>query len=304
MMQSLFCTMTQSGLFRAISVLTWLLIAGNTASTFGQNGCVHGLWIWKTSEVLKAPGSAEALRTFCKSNGINEVYISMSSKGSMLEDGTLNNLITLLHRSKIRVEALFGSADGDMPGKPRDKLLDQVREIVRSNQKHPKQKFDGIHLDIEPHQRDENKGADNLTFLPSLIETYSAVRALTDPAKMTLNADIANKFLKGDLSQRKMLLTSVPRVTLMLYELSSPDDGKSPESKVDKVRTFSARYFAMAYSGLNDRRLAAMSIALRTPDYLDALPIMLHALDETHSSNPRYLGWAVHSYNDVLGATR
>ncbi len=117
---------------------------------------------------------------------------------------------------------------------------------------------------------------------------------------MALNADIANKFLKGDISQRKMLLSAVPRVTLMLYELSSPDDGKSFESKVEKVQKFSGRYFEMAYAGLDDPHLARMAIALRTPDYLETLPEMLKTLDETHFTNPRYLGWARHSYNDLF----
>jgi hypothetical protein len=244
------------------------------------------------------------LRDFCKSHDINEVYISMSSQGNMLEDGRLHGLIGLLHQSKIRVEALYGSADADKPGRPREQLLDQVREIVQSNQTHPGQRFDGIHLDIEPHQRAENKGADNLEFLPGLVETYRAVRALVEPAEMTLNADIANKILKGNLAQRKMLLSATPRLTLMLYELNSPDDGKSLELKRDRVGKFSGRYFEMAYAGLDDPSLARMVIALRTPDYLEALPAMLQALDETNGSNRRYLGWAVHSYNDLLKPAR
>jgi hypothetical protein len=54
----------------------------------------------------------------------------------------------------------------------------------------------------------------------------------------------------------------------------------------------------MAYAGLNNSALGKMAIALRTPDYLELLPEMLKTLDATHLSNPRYLGWARHSYND------
>jgi hypothetical protein len=56
----------------------------------------------------------------------------------------------------------------------------------------------------------------------------------------------------------------------------------------------------MAYDGLSDRNLAKMAIALRTPDYGDLLPQMLRALDDANRANPRYLGWARHSYNDVV----
>ena len=41
-----------------------------------------------------------------------------------------------------------------------------------------------------------------------------------------------------------------------------------------------------------------MAIALRTPDYLELLPEMLKKLDDANRSNPHYLGWARHSYND------
>jgi len=109
---------------------------------------------------------------------------------------------------------------------------------------------------------------------------------------MMVNADIANKHLKGDANERKMLLTSVPRVTLMLYELSATDDGKTPAKKAEKLRKFSEKYLEMAYAGLNEPNLAKMAIALRTPDYGELLlPEMLNVLDAAHRRNPHYLGW-------------
>jgi hypothetical protein len=175
---------------------------------------------------------------------------------------------------------------------------------VDYNQKHPSSRFDGIHLDIEPHQRDENKGPDNLKFLPDLVETYRGARMLAEPAGMLVNADIPNKFLKGDARERAMLLTSVPRLTLMMYELSSPNDGKNTTEKMEKVRKFAEKYLAMAYAGLTDENLARLGIALRTPDYGDLLPEMLKTLEASFQSNPHYLGWARHSYNDRLPAAK
>jgi len=117
---------------------------------------------------------------------------------------------------------------------------------------------------------------------------------------MTVNADIQNKLLKGDLDERKMLLSAVPRVTLMMYELSSPGDGESVEQKAEKVQTASQKFLDMAYDGLGDRNLAKMVIAMRTPDYGEMLPQMLKKLDDANRANPHYLGWARHSYNDYL----
>jgi hypothetical protein len=51
---------------------------------------------------------------------------------------------------------------------------------------------------------------------------------------------------------------------------------------------------------LRDPNLAKMVIGLRTPDYGELLPQMLLTLDQANRMNPRYQGWARHSYNDSL----
>ena len=190
---------------------------------------VHGLWVWKSPTVLESPNAAESLIAFCKAQGINEVYVSISERSEASEEPALVHLIEVSHRANIRVEALLSSTEADEAGKHRDTLLRHVQGIIQFNQRHKQARFDGIHLDIEPQQRPENKGPGNLRFLPGLADAYRAVCATAIPAGLTVNADIQNKLLKGDLEQRKMLLSSVPRVTLMMYELSSPTDGETPE---------------------------------------------------------------------------
>jgi hypothetical protein len=283
----LFCALILAGFSLAV-------VAGDAAAQ------VHGMWVWKTQTVLETPDSAKALRDFCKTESINEVYISISERSQAAEESQIGHLIALLHGSDIRVEALLSSAEADEPGKHRETLLRHVEGIVQFNQKHHRDRFDGIHLDVEPQQRPENKGPGNLRFLPGLADAFRAVRAIAEPAGMTVNADIQNKLLKGDLGQRRMLLSAVPRVTLMMYELSSPADGGSVGEKAEKVETASRKYLSMAYDGLGDRDLAKMAIALRTPDYGGLLPQMLKRLDDANHANPHYLGWARHSYNDSV----
>lgn len=287
-----------------VSICYSVLLGALPISAFAAaaSAPVHGVWVWKSPTVLAEPRAAEALEDFCKSQGINEVYVSVSSRSAASEEKQLAHLISLLHRSDIRVEALLSSTDADEPGKHRETLLDHVREIVRFNQEHPTDRFDGIHLDVEPQQRPENKGTGNLGFLPGLADAFQAVRAVAEPAGLSVNADIQNKLLKGDLSQRKMLLSAVPRLTLMMYELSSPGDGESVEQKTEKVEKSSQKFLDMAYKGLGEGNLAKMVIALRTPDYGELLPQMLKKLDEANRTNPHYMGWARHSYNDYSNA--
>ncbi|HXN18628.1 MAG TPA: hypothetical protein VN875_09880 [Candidatus Binatus sp.] len=292
-----------AGYFLLISVT---LLAASAPSAFGQQRGepVHGLWVWKSAQILEGEHSSENLRDFCKSQGINEVYVSVSAQSEASEDTRLAHLIGLLHRANIRVEALLSSADADEPGKHREKLLEHVRGIVQFNQRHPAERFDGIHLDVEPQQRPENKGPGNLKFLPGLVDAFREVRSVAEASHLSVNADIQNKLLKGDLSERRMLLTSLPRLTLMLYELSSPGDGESAEQMAEKVRTASGKFLSMAYQGIDDRNLAKLVMGLRTPDYGELLPAMLQALDDANRTDPHYLGWARHSYNDYLKAGR
>lgn len=285
---------------------TGLLLSASSFPVFAASlaGPVHGLWVWKSPAVLGAPRGAFALRDFCKSENINEIYVSVSAKSEASEEGQLAELIALMHGANIRVEALFSSTDADEPGKHRDSLLARVQDIVRFNKKHRSATFDGIHLDVEPWQRPENKGAGNLQFLPGLVDAFHAVVAIAEPAGLTVNADIAVKLLKGDSGQREMLLSSVPRFTLMMYELTNPQDETGVERKAGQVVKTSQKDLDMAYEGLNERNLGKMAIALRTADYGDLLPQILKALEEANHPNFHYLGWARHSYNDTLPATQ
>jgi len=290
---------------RAVILRVWICLAlsGCAFASAAQTAPpVHGLWVWKSAVVLAEARGAEALRDFCQAQGVDEVYVSVSARSEAAEEKELVRLIGILHRAHVRVEALLSSADADEAGKHRDTLLEHVHGIMEFNRRHPGERFDGIHLDVEPQQRPENKGPGNLRFLPGLADAFRAVGAVAGPAGMTVNADIQNKLLKGDAAERRMLLTSVPRVTLMMYELSSPTDGDSAAQKADKAVKASRKFLDMAYDGLADRNLAKMAIALRTPDYGELLPQMLKALDDANRANPYYLGWARHSYNDFLQA--
>lgn len=289
--------MTFAARHRSAKLLITLVLATCRWLAAQASVPVHGLWVWKGPSIVASANGIESLRDFCRAEGINEIYISVSAHGKLLE-GDFPKLIDVLHRSSMRVEALLSSEDADEPGKHREKLLDQARQIVRFNQDHPKRPFDGIHLDIEPQQRPENKGAGNLRFLPGLLEAYRDVRRVAEPAELTVNADIQNKLLKGDLSQRKRLLAALPRFTLMLYDVSSPSDGDSTQRKTGKIQFASQKYLAMAYDGLSGAKLATIIIGLRTPDYGQLLPDMLRSVDQANSSNPHYAGWARHSYND------
>jgi hypothetical protein len=285
---------------------SWALVAGGLLTLLALPGTAeqpreaHGLWVWKGPALLAQPQAAERLGDFCRAEDVNEVYVAVLSRGDFADSVAVADLIRTLHAVHVRVEALLSSTDADEPGEHRAQLLDRVRRIIQFDQQHAQTRFDGIHLDIEPQQRSENKGAGNLRFLPDLVAAFRAVRDLAAPAGLGVDADIQNKLLKGSADERRLLLTALPRLTLMLYELSPP--GTDSALATQRLREASQQYLQIAYADLSGADLALLGMGLRTPDYGARLPQMLRILDETNAGDPHYGGWSRHSYNDTLTA--
>jgi len=82
-------------------------LAGTSSALAAERGWVHGLWVWKGPAIAQSSQSVQMLREFCKSQGINEVYFSVSEHGDMSGLVRLPGLIGQLHQSNIRIEALL-----------------------------------------------------------------------------------------------------------------------------------------------------------------------------------------------------
>jgi hypothetical protein len=281
------------------TLLAFLVLALSASLSASPANLVHGLWVWKGPAILRDERDDQKLAEFCRAHAITEVYLAISSHHVMMTDRRIVEIINRLHGGNIRVEALLSSEDADEPGRHRDKLLNQVEMVLQFNRRAPGSDFDGIHLDIEPQQRMENKGSGNLGFVADLVDTYRAVRARVEPAGLTVNADIQMKLLKGSADERRAVFGSLPRLTLMMYELSAAD-AKDEAARALQVQAAGEKFLSMAYAGIDSGSLAKLAIGLRTPDYGDALPQMLGALEAANATNPHFLGWAQHSYNDQL----
>jgi hypothetical protein len=284
---------------RSATLIPFLVLALSASSPASPANPVHGLWVWKGPAILHDERDDQKLMAFCRAHAITEVYLAISSHHVMMSDRRIVDVINRLHGGNIRVETLLSSEDADEPGRHRDKLLSEVDMVVQFNRRTPGSQFDGIHLDIEPQQRMENKGSGNLGFVANLVETYRAIRARAEPAGLTVNADIQMKLLKGSADERRAVFGSLPRLTLMMYELSAAD-AKDEAARVVQVQAAGQRFLNMAYADIDGASLARLAIGLRTPDYGDALPHMLSALEAANVTNPHFLGWAQHSYNDQL----
>jgi len=274
----------------------------SSESSSGLSSSAHGLWAYNGNTIAATSSGAETLRDFAISQHINVVYISalpISSNPTL--NGQISNLISVLHQSKISVEALIGSHTADEPGAPRNAFLVTVQNVVQFDQQFPATQFDGIHLDIEPQQRTENSGANALQFLPNLIETFREANALALPANLVVDADIPIEVLRASADQRQALFTVLPRLTLMLYGITSQSSGLPVQQQVTAIQGASQKYLNMAYDGLSGNNLATLAIGLDTADYgYDLVPTVLSSVDQSNAANTHYSGWSRYSYADFL----
>src|SRR5580698_10234184 len=65
--------------------------ASSSAQAAGQMSAqVHGLWVWKGPVIAQDARGQQALRDFCTAQGVNEIYISVSSHGVLMPVDSLS----------------------------------------------------------------------------------------------------------------------------------------------------------------------------------------------------------------------
>jgi outer membrane protein TolC len=242
----------------------------------------HGLWVWKTAELLRDPTAATTLRAFCAATGVTEIYLSVPK--AVLADSRLPMLVATLRRGGLRVEALMGEP-GWYRAQARDALGERIAAIGRFDSAHPEARFAAVHLDIEPHQLRENKGAANLAYLPELTETLGFARGAASRAGMDLAADLPRKLLHASLADGQALARACPRLVFMLYELPP---GVDPAELIKP---------ALAWH-------ADVVIGIRHADHGDGTRAAGERIETALTRTPGFAGWAVHDYASWRGLSR
>lgn len=242
----------------------------------------RGMWVWRTAEILDHDPRGEELRRVCAQNGVTEIYLS-ASRGA-LGDRRLPSLLEALAEDHLRVEALIGEATWYRAG-DRHRLLERIDAIAAFDAEHPRSRFAGVHLDVEPHQLPENKGDGNLGFVRELIATYAAAHARAERVGLALAADVPRKLLGVSPAEADALLGACPRLTLMLYGL--PRSPSAAKAIVERART--------ALGWVARRGAGEILIGVRVRDHADPGAVASE-VDAALEGAPGYRGAAMHDY--------
>jgi hypothetical protein len=264
-----------------------------TAATATTDARVHGVWVWKTRELLR---DGTSLSDACRSAGANEVYLAVTH--GLLSDPRLPKLVAQLQADGLRVEALMGDPAWSRPDEwhAMRALIDDVVAYNRRNAA----RFVAIHLDVEPHALRANRGADVSSYLPVYVESLQVARKRAEAGGLSLSADVPRFFFTGNESDRRELVSAVPRLFLMLYELpghAGPSDVASSELARASVSALRA-----AYEEVDPDAKGQMVVGLSVEDYGSQLQPMLAAVDVANSSSTRYGGWAIHDFSQYVAS--
>ena len=134
-------------------VLAAAVAAG--AAAVAQGRASRALWVWDSAPLLQDAAARQRFLEFCDARDIDVAWlqVSRSPGGNRLQyEQGWRQLLQDAHRSGVTIHALDGAPD--LARRERHYVvLELVDTIIRFNRDAaPDQRFDGIHLDIEPHQ--------------------------------------------------------------------------------------------------------------------------------------------------------
>jgi hypothetical protein len=162
--------------------------------------------------------------------------------------------------------------------------------------------FAAIHLDIEPHTVRANHGVDVNAYLPMYVDTLRHARERAGGGRLPVSADVPRKFFLASEETRLALVSAVPRLFLMLYEL--PGRAGPSEDAGDEIARTSTVALRAAYSEVGAGTKSEMIIGLSVADYGRRLAPMLGALDRANGGSARYAGWAIHDFAQYMALRR
>jgi outer membrane protein TolC len=275
----------QAGLYQAGELLPY----NSKGSEIERKPYSRALWVWNVDSFLGKEQQEEFFISFCKTKGIKRVFLSVNKR--LLDHfhypaQNLADFITQLHRAGIKISALFGENLWIYP-QNRKNLITRIQLIMEYNSLYDREaRFDGIHLDIEPHALEEWND-EKKKHLALLVETYNEVKEilLTGKTELQLEVDIPAFYENVDYSVFKKIFDVVDVITVMAYKK------RSPEKVIKAVE-------AEMQAAVEANR--AIMIGLNAKDFSDEAKLeeLILAVGDRISARPCFLGFSLHDFHD------
>jgi hypothetical protein len=162
------------------------------------DGAHKAIWVWNTKAIAESRENERQFADFLVQQHFTEVFLAIpyepgeaTETGSLPVNGAiLNPIVAQLHARGITVHALIGDRNFALP-EWHAYVTRTVENIIRFNvESIPSERFDGIHLDVEPYLLPGFNGPQHQKILEDYLELLSKVSDQAHRAKLIIGADI------------------------------------------------------------------------------------------------------------------
>ena len=148
------------------------------------------MWVYRTEALLASKAEQEALLSFCKDRQIADLFWQIhhdrSQSHSLKNAKAIHAFLQSAHEQAIRVHALDGDP-ADTFIRNHERVMAKVEAVITFNQ--GGERFDGLHLDIEPHALPDWKklsDSEKAEWLTQLVTIHGRVAARAHAVKPAL----------------------------------------------------------------------------------------------------------------------
>jgi len=158
----------------------------------------RAMWVYKTEDVMTSAAEQELLFAFCKQRQITDMFWQVDFAGSPEHSSSLKNVeenrlfLAAAHAQGVHIHALSGDPSHTLT-KNHERVCALADALLAFNQ--TGERFDGLHLDIEPHalpQWKKASAAEKCDLLTQMVDVHTKVveRLHTADKNVVYGADI------------------------------------------------------------------------------------------------------------------
>ncbi len=265
--------------------------------TIVETPAAKALWVWKSDRLLEEGPLRRFLVDACRSKKVDRVYLSVNRRmrATFPENPALAALVSELHGAGAAVSALIGDGNWVYPDN-RDRLDDALEKIGAYNRAcRPVERFDAVHLDIEPQSLAESKEggvAEKQKLLELLAQVCKDVKARLPEMgeNVKLEVDVPLFFRKVSRESLDGIFAGADTVVFMAYQV------KNSEKLAAALRDEAASV---------NRKSGRFVVGLRAKDFASGAELdrFADAIRAQLRGAPGFDGFAVHDcdqYRDLV----
>jgi hypothetical protein len=267
-------------------------VCAQTASSRSALPPARALWVWKPA-LFEDPGELEALLAFAVQKRISTIFFSAATQRLQHEPELYRRLIRRAHAQGVTVQALSGEPDWLFPDRRSGAraFLEALREYDRGS--HPEERFDAVHLDVEPQSLPEWKAGRHADLAARYLAFVDWIRDQARPLALPLVVDIPvsfNRIAAGPRSMSEAVLDRADQIVVMTYKDTAQKVVDA--SRVEIESADSAGKKVWIGISADPAHLPTGSGAPAESD-LEAIAAPVEA---TFGQHPGFLGLAIHDY--------